>query len=305
MRHSMNRRAFMKTAGITAAGLTLSGCGMESFTAGRAPARKSLFKISLGEYSLHRALAAGELDHLDFAKVTREVYGIDAVEFWSAPFQGRVTRSEYLTALNKRSADLGVRNLLILVDGEGDLGNPDARQRSQVVDNHKKWLTGAAALGCHSIRVNARSEGAYDEQLRLAADGLRRLSEEAASYALNVIVENHGGFSSNGKWLAAVMEEVHMPNCGTLPDFGNFHDYDRYLGVQETMPYAKAISAKSHDFDEAGNEIHTDYLKMMRIVLTADYHGYVGIEYEGNGHSEREGILLTKALLERVRTALS
>ena len=153
--------------------------------------------------------------------------------------------------------------------------------------------------------MNARSRGEYDEQLKLAADGLRRLSELGASYRLNVIVENHGGLSSNGKWLASVMKTVNLPNCGTLPDFGNFHEYDRYLGVEETMPFAKAVSAKSHEFDEDGNEVRTDYRKMMKIVLAANYHGYVGIEYEGRKHSEDEGIKLTKKLLETVRAELS
>jgi sugar phosphate isomerase/epimerase len=140
----------------------------------------------------------------------------------------------------------------------------------------------------------------------LAADGLGALSELAKPYDMNVVVENHGGLSSDGSWLASVMKRVNLPNCGTLPDFGNFNlgggkTYDRYKGVTELMPFAKAVSAKSHDFDEAGNEIHTDYYKMMDIVLKAGYHGYVGIEYEGGKIGELEGILATKKLLESVR----
>ena len=299
MSELMNRRRFIKTAGWGAVGL--------AFAAKTLPAagKGNLFEISLGEYSLHRTLAAGKLDHLDFAKVTKEVYGIDAVEFWSGPFNGRVEDISYVADLKARSADLGVKNLLILVDGEGNLGDPDEAKRQKAVDNHKKWLEAAKTLGCDSIRVNARSRGEYDEQLKLAADGLRRLSELGASYRLNVIVENHGGLSSNGKWLASVMKTVNLPNCGTLPDFGNFHEYDRYLGVKETMPFAKAVSAKSHEFDEDGNEVRTDYRKMMKIVLAANYHGYVGIEYEGRKHSEDEGIKLTKKLLETVRAELS
>ena len=295
----MNRRRFIRTAGLGAAGL--------AFAAKTLPAadKGNLFKISLGEYSLHRALAAGELDHLDFAKVTKEEYGINAVEFWSGPFKGRVIDASYVADLKSRSADLGVKNLLILVDGEGKLGDRDKGKRLAAVDNHKKWLEGAKTLGCHSIRVNAASVDDYDEGLKLATDGLRRLSELGAEYGLNVIVENHGGLSSNGKWLAAVMNAVNLPNCGTLPDFGNFHSYDRYLGVKETMPFAKSVSAKSHEFDDQGNEVRTDYRKMMKIVLAAHYHGYVGIEYEGSKHSEEEGIKLTKKLLETVRAELS
>jgi sugar phosphate isomerase/epimerase len=192
-----------------------------------------------------------------------------------------------------------------MIDREGNLGDADEAKRKQAVENHYKWVEAAKYLGCHSIRVNAASSGSFDEQLERAADGLRRLSEFAAKHDLNVIVENHGGLSSNGKWLAAVIKTVDLPNCGTLPDFGNFGDYDRYLGVKELMPYAKGVSAKSHEFDEEGNEVRTDYFKMMEIVLDAGYHGYVGIEYEGSKLPEAEGVRATKKLLERVREKFS
>ena len=180
----------------------------------------------------------------------------------------------------------------------------------RAVENHHKWIEAAKYLGCHSIRVNARSEGTYDAQIELVTDGLRRLSEFGAKHGLNVIVENHGGLSSNGKWLATVIQKVGMENCGTLPDFGNFRvspdeQYDRYQGVRELMPFAKGVSAKSHQFDAAGNEVHTDFVKMMRIVLDACYHGYVGIEWEGSSPGEVEGIKLTKRLLERIRDELA
>jgi sugar phosphate isomerase/epimerase len=200
-----------------------------------------------------------------------------------------------------------VKSLLIMVDGEGQLGDADDASRKQAVENHYKWLSAAKHLGCHSIRVNAASSGSYEEQRERAADGLRQLAEKGSEFGLNVIVENHGGLSSNGGWLSSVIKQVDLPNCGTLPDFGNFHvgegeEYDRYLGVDELMPFAKAVSAKSHDFDEDGNETHTDYAKMMEIVLGHGYHGYVGIEYEGGNLSEVEGIKATKRLLERVQT---
>jgi sugar phosphate isomerase/epimerase len=215
--------------------------------------------------------------------------------------------------MKQRAADEGVKSLLIMVDGEGNLGDPDAAARSKAIENHHKWVDAAKFLGCHSIRVNAASSGSYQEQQQLAADGLRRLSEYAKPMGLNVIVENNGGLSSNGAWLAGVIKGVGMENCGTLPDFGNFfikrgpnpEEYDRYLGVEELMPYAKAVSAKTHDFDDAGNEIHTDYEKMMRIVVDQfGYSGYVGIEYEGDKLSEMEGIRKSKELLERVAAKL-
>jgi sugar phosphate isomerase/epimerase len=241
---------------------------------------------------------------LDFAKTAKESFGIDAVEYVNQFFRDKAKDEKYLAEMKKRCDDLGVRSLLIMIDGEGKLGDADDKKRTQAVENHYKWLEAAKFLGCHSIRVNAASDGSYDEQLGRAADGLRRLSEFGAKLGLNVIVENHGGLSSNGKWLAAVMKQVNLPNCGTLPDFGNFHSYDRYMGVTETMPFAKAVSAKSHDFDADGNETKTDYLKMMKIVLDAGYRGYVGIEYEGSKLDEMAGIRATQKLLERCQKEL-
>jgi sugar phosphate isomerase/epimerase len=157
--------------------------------------------------------------------------------------------------------------------------------------------------------VNARSDPSLDaeEQANLAADGLRRLCERADPEGIDVLVENHGGISSNGAWLASVMKRVSHPRIGTLPDFGNFKIrsdpeewYDRYQGVRELMPFAKAVSAKSHDFDAEGNEASTDYARMMSIVLEAGYHGYVGIEYEGERLPEPTGVELTRKLLLRV-----
>ncbi len=212
--------------------------------------------------------------------------------------------------MKRRAVGEGVWSLLIMIDGEGRLGDAEEAKRKQAVENHKKWLEAAAFLGCHCIRVNAESDGSPDEQARRVADGLRRLTELADPLGLNVTVENHGGLSSNGAWLARVIKSVGHPRCGTLPDFGNFtikpgEDYDRYKGVEELMPLAKAVSAKSNDFDEKGNETRTDFLKMMKIVAAAGYHGYVGIEYEGEVLPEMEGIVATRKLLERVRTQLA
>jgi sugar phosphate isomerase/epimerase len=204
--------------------------------------------------------------------------------------------------MKKRAEDLGVKSQLIMCDGEGQLGDPDSQQRAQAVTNHHKWVGAAKFLGCHSIRVNAASKGSYEEQLKLAADGLRRLSEYAAGYKLNVLVENHGGLSSNAEWLTSVIEKVGLPNCGTLPDFGNFPpEIDRYKAVKKLMSHAKAVSAKSYDFDEKGDETKIDYYRMMKIVLDAGYHSYVGIEYEGERLSENDGILATKRLLEKIQ----
>ena len=269
-----------------------------------------LFRISLAEWSFHRTLFAGKLDHLDFARTARNDFGIEGVEYVNQFFKDKARDQKYLAEMKKRANDLGVRSVLIMIDDEGALGDPDEARRKQAVENHYKWVEAAKFLGCHSIRVNAQSQGSYEEQIDRAADGLRRLTEFGAKHELNVIVENHGGLSSNGTWLSAVIKKVSHPRCGTLPDFGNFNlgngeQYDRYKGVQEMMPFAKGVSAKSGEFDEHGNEVRIDYRRMMKIVLDAGYHGYVGIEYSGNTLSEPDGIRATKKLLELVRTELS
>ena len=207
--------------------------------------------------------------------------------------------------MNRRTAGEGVYQHLIMCDGEGRIGDPDATARRQAVEHHRKWLDAAKVLGCVTIRVNAASAGSFEEQQKLAADGLRQLTELAVPLELNVVVENHGGLSSNGQWLAGVMKMVGHSRCGTLPDFGNFYDYDRYLGVADMMPFAKAVSAKSHDFDDQGNETTKDYRRLLQIVKDAGYRSWVGIEYEGTRLPEREGIARTLRLLERVRGELA
>ena len=263
------------------------------------------FTISLAQWSFHKALFAKEMDHLDFARVARRDFGIEAIEYVNVFFKDRATDAGYLAAMNQRAADEGVYQHLIMCDGEGALGDPDNIKRTQAVDNHRKWLDAARTLGCATIRVNAQSSGTAEEQAKLAADGLRRLVEYAAPMNLNVIVENHGGLSSHGDWLSGVMKRVNHPRMGTLPDFGNFQDYDRYQGVTEMMPFAKAVSAKSHDFDADGNETHTDYRRMLGIVLAARFHSWVGIEYEGEVLPERDGVQATLKLLKRLQAELA
>ena len=261
-------------------------------------------RISLAQWSLHRMLNDGSLDPGDFPKMTREVFGLDAVEYVNSFYRKWATDESYFRTLRRKCDQLGVRSLLIMCDGEGDLGDPDPAKRRTAVENHRKWLEAAKILGCHSIRVNAKSSGSYEEQRERAAEGLGALGALAEPYDLDVLVENHGGLSSNGAWLASVMTTVARSNVGTLPDFGNFlladgTWYDRYKGVIQLMPFAKAVSAKSHAFNEDGDETRTDYARMMQIVRDAGYTGYVGIEWEGETPSEREGVLKTKFLLER------
>ena len=298
-----DRRLFLKQSALTAAGIALAGA--ESIIA----APKAPFEISLAEWSLHKALFKKEIDNINFAKIAREDFGIGAIEFVNQFFKDKAKDMDYLKDLNQRAKDHGVIHHLIMIDGEGALGDPDEAKRTTAVENHYRWVDAAKFLGCKMIRVNAQSRGTAEEQMKLAADGLRRLTEYGAKAKIAVVVENHGGLSSNGQWLSGVMKQVNHPNCGTLPDFGNFRiskdeQYDRYKGVTELMPFAKAVSAKTHDFDEAGNETEIDYLKMMKIVAAAGYKGWVGIEYEGNKLGEMDGIRATKKLLEKVRTQM-
>ncbi len=304
---SLSRRHFLSAS----AGLLAASSFSKSLFAADAPAGKApLFKISLAQWSLHKTFFSKQADPLDFAKMAKNDYGIDGVEYVNQFFKDKAKDQAYLGELKKRADDNGVTSVLIMCDGEGALGDADEAKRTLAVDNHKKWVEAAKFLGCHSIRVNAQSSGSYQEQIKLAADGLRKLTEFGATHNIGVIVENHGGLSSNGSWLAEVMRTVNHPGCGTLPDFGNFQVapkvwYDRYKGTEELMPFAKGVSAKSHDFDDAGNETKSDYRRLIPIVLTYGYRSWIGVEYEGSKASEADGIKLTKKLLETVRAELS
>lgn len=317
MTSRMNRRRFL-TRTSAVAGLALTGLSARpSFADDN---KKPLWKLSLAQWSLHNELFSKKIDNLDFARTAKNEWGIDGVEYVNQFFKDKANDESYLGEMKKRADGEGVNSLLIMVDGEGRLGDPDDAKRTQAVENHHKWVTAAKFLGCHAIRVNAASGGTYQEQVKLAADGLRRLTEFGAKHDISVIVENHGGLSSNGAWLAEVIRTVDHKGCGTLPDFGNFGIdrnkgdwYDRYTGTKELMPYAKAVSAKTYDFDESRPFVtidsrwdkETDFLRMMKIVVDAGYNGYVGIEYEGKKLPEREGIQKSKELLDRVHAELS
>lgn len=307
------RRRFLKLSAAAAGAALLPASGLLSQDAkpkasadqagGTKP--KMLYKISLAEWSLHKTIFGGKLDNKDFAKTAKEEFKINAIEYVNQFFKDKAEDQAYLAELKKRQEEHEVRALLIMIDGEGALGDADEAKRKKAVENHYKWVEAAKVLGCHSIRVNAQSTDKYEDAKNYASDGLRRLSEFAAQRNINVIVENHGGLSSNGKWLSETIKAVGLKNCGTLPDFGNFYDYDRYQGVTDLMPLAKAVSAKSYDFDASGNETKIDYVKMMKIVVAAGYSGYVGIEYEGKQLDEFAGIHATRKLLIKVRKELT
>ena len=321
---SVDRRTFLATAAAASTSLLASPLladhhkdgehkhGDRKGKEGGESSGDKLFKISLAQWSLHRTIRAGDLDPLDFPAFARTEFDIGAVEYVNQFFKDKARDMAYLGDMKKRGADHGVEHVLIMVDGEGQLGAEKNADRRKAVDNHVKWLEAAKFLGCHSIRVNAASSGSWDQQRDLAADGLRQLCEKAEPFGLSVLVENHGGLSSNGEWLSSVMKYVDHPSCGTLPDFGNFYikrgddpvKYDNYRGTDELMDFAKAVSAKTYGFDDNGNESQLDYQRLLKIVLDHGYHSWVGIEWEGSDPGEIEGVKMTKALLERVRSEL-
>ncbi|MFZ9046522.1 MAG: sugar phosphate isomerase/epimerase family protein [Cyclobacteriaceae bacterium] len=296
------------------------------------------FSISLAQWSLHRsifgdsleklgwegfgkmlkenpdALYQGKIDPIDFPTVARERFGLGAIELVNTFYFSKAEDSAYLASLKQRCDDADVSVQLIMCDAEGNLGDIDQVARIQAVENHYKWVDAAKYLGCHSIRVNAAGQGTAEEVKDAAVDGLGRLAEYGKQAGIAIIVENHGGYSSNGAWLSDVIKNVGGDFCGTLPDFGNFcirrgadgceEAYDRYQGVSELMPYAKGVSAKTHDFDAEGNETSTDYKKMLSIVKDAGFTGYIGVEYEGGRLSEEEGIRATIKLLESLGSSI-
>ena len=268
--------------------------------------------ISLAQWSLHRAIQSGALRAREFPRVAKEDFGIDAIELVSGLLDG--SSRQMFDDLKREAGDHGVRILLIMVDDEGDLSHPRTRDRKKAIARHRRWIDAAAFLGCHAVRVNTGGRavrwnaplgsGAVQSARCRCLESCRDLADYAAPAGIQILLENHGGLSSNGRWLAGVMKMVNHPRCGTLPDFGNFYEYDRYQGVAEMMPFARAVSAKTHDFDAAGNETTKDYRRLLKIVLDAGYHSWIGIEYEGTRLPEREGIARTLSLLERVRSEM-
>ncbi|MBK7873307.1 MAG: sugar phosphate isomerase/epimerase [Saprospiraceae bacterium] len=322
--NTLNRRQFVYQLGMLTAASALPSWTYED--------KKPKFEISLAEFSLAGSLYGGKLKNLDFPAKAKNDFGINAVEYVSGFFEGKVKEQSYIKELKQRSDDLGVRNVLIMVDAEGDLGASDAAKRMQAVENHYKWIDAAKYLGCHAIRINMEGDGTPDEILKAGAEGYSKLLEYGAKADINIIIENHISVSTNPDWLVKLMKAVDSPYAGTLPDFGNFterekiteltleafmkakvlHEYDKYDGVKKLMPYAKGVSAKTHTFDAAGNCTDTDFNRMMKIVkkgLNKNFEGYIGIEYEGGFMKmmgvpgeyldEDAGIRATKALLEK------
>jgi len=322
----MKKHLFSKVLFMAVAAMFLVSCNTGKKPAAETEEQATVeatpdFEISLAQWSLHKTyfggaitdwaehnrmmmespddLLKGDIDPMDFPKVAAG-YGINCIELVNVFYYSKANDMDYWEQFKKNCEEAGVTVGLIMCDALGNLGDADPEARMAAVENHYAWVDVASFLGAKTIRVNAAGDGTAEEVAANAVDGLSKLGEYGATKGINVVVENHGGYSSDGKWLSGVMTKVGMENVGTLPDFGGFHEYDRYLGMEELMPFAKGVSAKSHEFDAEGNEIHSDFLRIMKIVKASGFKGYVGIEYEGPELSEDEGIKATKALLEKV-----
>ena len=318
---AINRRRFLQQSGHLVIGgataLSLVGCSdllAEQVALGYENQEADydlFFKLSLAEWSLHKALWAGKIEHLDFARVAKEEFGIKGIEYVNQFFSDKAEDTAYLKEMNKRAEDNGVEQLIIMIDLEGSLATLKEDARKQAIENHYKWIDAASFLGCHSIRVNTYGKGDRKAVMDAAVDSLGQLATYAAKENVNIVVENHGGYSSDGSWLSEVMRQVNRKNCGTLPDFGNFRinlfppqSYDQLTGMKELMPFAKGISAKSYDFNGAGDHKAYAFQPILKVIKDSGFDGYIGIEYQGYKLSEYAGIKATKRLLIEAAKAI-
>ena len=292
------------------------------------------FKLALSQFSLASQFWTKQLDPLDFPQKTIKTFGIPGLDYCSMFFADKAKDATFLNELKKRALDNGCYNLRIMIDGEGVLGDLNNDIRNKAIENHYKWIDAAATLGCPMIRVNVEGEGDHNEVAKAATESLQKLLEYGRKSNIDIIVENHVGISCNGAWLAAVMKQVNSKHCGTLADFGNFcvnrtkpptndiagymqtkcvEEYDRYKGIEELMPFAKGVHAKTHVFDANGNDTETDFAKMFSIIKASGFKGWVSVEYEGGVIKmytkddkyldDDAGVLATKKLIEKVATA--
>ncbi|GAB5409832.1 MAG: sugar phosphate isomerase/epimerase family protein [Balneolaceae bacterium] len=322
----MKRKEFIRNSGAALAG-TLLASGSEVI---EDRTSDQTFKLSLSQWALHRAIFGnskdnyqewqrllhsnpdalwqGPLHPLDFPAKARKL-GFEAVEYVNSLIFGHAQDKIFLNELKRRTDGEGVANILLMVDEEGFIGHPDAAERNKAIENHVRWMEASNHLGCPFMRVNAFSMGPAEEQKKLVAEGLYSLAEKAKEFDLHILIENHGGMSSNADWLVETIELANHELLGTVVDFDNFtfsdkfiwgdgDIYNRYIGVEKLMPLARSVSAKTHAFDIQGFETTIDYTRMMKLVSDSGFSDYICVEYEGNKMTEEEGILATKALIE-------
>ena len=287
--------------------------------------KDSFFKTSLAQWSIHKSIREDGLSPYEFAKIAHEL-GFEGLEYVNALYSD-ITNSEdkasameeFITRNNDLAAKYNLKNVLIMIDGEGDLASSNPEERMIAVENHKLWIDAASKMNCSAIRINLKGEKEIENWIKYSVESFGALGEYAKPLNINVIVENHGGLSSNASLLMKVINQVNLENCGTLPDFGNFcmsegygslkennckDLYDPYLGISEMLPKAFGLSAKSYAFDSNGDETSLDYYRLLSIAKDAGYNGFIGVEYEGNILSEKDGIIATKKLLEKAAKML-
>lgn len=313
------RRTFLKKTSLAAMAVSFPSVAIHASTD---PSKSNIIsqpKISLAQWSLHKALENGEMKAIDFISIAKNTYGINAVEYVNQFYVEHATDEKFWNQMRSTADSEAVDSLLIMVDNEGELGNANNTARHKAVENHYKWINAAKLLGCHSIRVNAFGKGNLETLKSSLVDGIGKLTAYGEKEGINVLIENHGLHTSDGAFITGIIKEVNNPYLGTLPDFGNWclnrewgstqnnkcnFTYDRYKGVGEFLPYAKGVSAKSYDFDTEGNETIMDYPRLLQMVKNSNFDGHIGIEYEGERLSEHEGILATKMLIEKVWNGL-
>jgi L-ribulose-5-phosphate 3-epimerase len=302
------RRHVLRTTslalGAVALGVAAGGARAAAPVAAAEATTPPRLRLVLAQWSLQRMLLAGDLDPLDFPRAARRQFGLDAVAYGGPFLKGQVRDTDAIADLARRAGDEGVTGVVLTCDGVGRLGDPDDKVRTQAVENHFPWVEAAKRLGCPAIRVDAASGGTPEEQEKLLADGIARLAEYAAQMKMAVLVANHGQPASNAAWLAGLIRAVGRPDVAALPDVGSFADYDRYLGMEQLAPVARGLAATAHEFDNDGEDVRTNYRRLLRIAVDGGYRGWLAVAYTGKALPEPEGVRTTKRLLERIRREL-
>jgi hydroxypyruvate isomerase len=281
-----------KTMGVAAAALVSTSIG--SLGKPSTIRNRSLKDdISLAQWALVDEVRAGKWKTTEFAKIAREDFGLNGIEYVNTLFE--VPTEDYLKTLKKNAEDHNVTSVLIMVDSEGDGCMPTAEGRRQFEINHRKWIDAARYLGCSAIRTNCRGPEGVDknEALKWAVESYNMLLEYAASAQINVVIENHGGVSNDADFMVALMKQVDSPYFGTYPDWREpSKEFDNYTYLEKTLPYAGGMSYRNQPTEELT-------AKMIRLTKSSGYRGWYGIESSGRDEIKKGKSLLNKYLFEK------
>jgi len=274
---------------------------------------KSEFKVSIAPWSLTRK-PYGENDpdgihFLDYPLVAREL-GFEAIEHDNLHYPGDLPNDKHLAKMKQRTEEAGVTNTLILCGALGDIADSRKSRRKKANFNYERWIEAAQFLGCHQVRVvcSDHIDIDWDEKMKLTVEAVSKLADFAQGHSIELLIENHNGYTSNPNWLVEMIQKVNRPNCGILGDFTEWRIEqnpdvlypDPYKGYEILAPYVKSVGAKSTTFDVLGNELVTDYPRMFEILNKVGYQGYIAVEYFGNDLPRRKGTTMTKELVERI-----